>query len=272
MNWVAINGIALTTLVLLPWLDAPRVGVDRRALRRLLAAVIVGALLGGRWFALAFEVPPGEWFAPPWRPLTLWGGMRFQGCIVGAIAAGAAVGLPMGLHPTRLAAAFIAVPAAAFAVAKLGCLFAGCCFGAPTELPWAVVHGPDSPAALHQAQLGLVPAGAASLPVHPAAAYAVLGSLAVFYVTWFGLRRFAPTLRAYTYAALGLFAAEHFVLELTRGDPRGAVAGGLLSPSQAASLLMLPGLYVLDRLTGYAAPVPNPGVTPSAPAADRRDG
>lgn len=55
-----------------------------------------------------------------------------------------------------LAAAFGALPLA-LAVARLGCLVAGCCRGAPSSLPWAVT-----------------PAGGGT-PVHPSAVYEIAG-------------------------------------------------------------------------------------------------
>jgi phosphatidylglycerol---prolipoprotein diacylglyceryl transferase len=102
------------------------------------------------------------------------------------------------------------------AVTRLGCFFNGCCFGTPSEMPWAVVFPLGSLA--HQAQVaaGLVATEQASRPVHPVQLYEFVAALGFFWVLWshfprrhfpgevvaaFGLlygtwRLFAETLRA----------------------------------------------------------------------------
>lgn len=58
----------------------------------------------------------------------------------------------------------------AMAIQKVGYLFAGCCFGHPTTLPWAISYGIHSHAYHSQLAEGLIRPGAlASLPVHPVA-------------------------------------------------------------------------------------------------------
>lgn len=54
------------------------------------------------------------------------------------------------------------------AIGRFGCFFAGCCFGQPSDLPWAVVHPYGSPAYWnHVAQAFIADTVRASLPVHP---------------------------------------------------------------------------------------------------------
>ncbi|MFM8891309.1 MAG: prolipoprotein diacylglyceryl transferase family protein [Planctomycetia bacterium] len=66
------------------------------------------------------------------------------------------------------------------AIGRLGCFLNGCCYGGPSDLPWAVRFPPESPPWLDQAAHGLLPAAATdgrlpwSLPVHPAQLYAAL--------------------------------------------------------------------------------------------------
>jgi phosphatidylglycerol:prolipoprotein diacylglycerol transferase len=70
-----------------------------------------------------------------------------------------------------------AAPAAcaAVAVGRIGCLLAGCCFGVPSHVPWAVAFPAGTPAHVHHVALGLVARDAAtSLPVHPLPLYVVL--------------------------------------------------------------------------------------------------
>ena len=68
---------------------------------------------------------------------------------------------------------------AAFAVAtgaaigRIGCFLNGCCYGATTDVPWAVRFPAGSHAWAHQLNAGLIsPDSAWSLPVHPTQVYA----------------------------------------------------------------------------------------------------
>lgn len=94
---------------------------------------IVGALVGG---------------------VTGWGlGLRWAGCRV-----------PWAYAMTRLLLVL-------GGVGRLGCLLAGCCFGATTSLPWAVRHPVGSFAHHLHVGLGWVGPDDAALPVHPVPLY-----------------------------------------------------------------------------------------------------
>ena len=56
---------------------------------------------------------------------------------------------------------------------RLGCFFAGCCFGDVCDSPWGVSFPPGSAAWRQHYDAHLVGAGDGSLPVHPAQLYSV---------------------------------------------------------------------------------------------------
>lgn len=127
----------------------------------------------------------------------------------------------------------------AHGISRLGCLGAGCCFGAHTDLPWAVTY--------HD------PAGAAPLevPLHPTQLYEAAGLFLLAGLTaWLERRqRFAGQLGL---TWLGGYAVLRAVVETTRGDAeRGFI--GPLSTSQAISAAVLAAVAVawlaLARLT-----------------------
>jgi phosphatidylglycerol:prolipoprotein diacylglycerol transferase len=108
---------------------------------------------------------------------------------------------------------------------RIGCFFAGCCYGKETSLPWAVVfHNPDSLARLN-------------VPLHPTQLYDAANGLAIFFfLGWMEKRK---TFDGQIFClCLFLYATTRFFIEIFRGDPRGFLFGDLLSTSQAIGILL----------------------------------
>jgi phosphatidylglycerol:prolipoprotein diacylglycerol transferase len=114
---------------------------------------------------------------------------------------------------------------------RLGCLAAGCCYGKPTDVPWAIIF--TNPAA--QANVG-TPLG---IPLHPTQIYeagAELLILLLILATENRGRRF-PGRTFWTY--MFLYAVSRYIIEIYRGDPRGTVFG-VFSTSQFISVVLAP--------------------------------
>ena len=116
-------------------------------------------------------------------------------------------------------------------VGRLGCLMAGCCFGRPTSVPWAVTfHNPAAAAnvgtplgvALHPTQL--YEAGAEAL---------ILAFLLAFE------RRGRPFPGRTFWSYMLLYGVSRFIIEFYRGDSRGMVFD-VLSTSQFLSVILVP--------------------------------
>lgn len=106
------------------------------------------------------------------------------------------------------------------AVTRLGCFLNGCCWGAPSALPWAVTFPAGSQPQQAQAALGLIAPAAPSLPVHPVQLYELAAALAIFALLWarFPRRRRAGEL-AVAFALL--YGAWRFAIEWLRADAAG---------------------------------------------------
>ncbi|UCG56866.1 MAG: prolipoprotein diacylglyceryl transferase [Phycisphaerales bacterium] len=108
-------------------------------------------------------------------------------------------------------------------LAKLGCLFKGCCYGRPSSVPWAITFGEGAEGA---------PAG---VPVHPTQIYEILVIVCVVVV--FGLlegQRWRGTMLLWFLIVYGFGRAT---TELWRGDVTGHVCFGRLTLSQLVCLL-----------------------------------
>jgi phosphatidylglycerol:prolipoprotein diacylglycerol transferase len=159
------------------------------------------------------------------------GGLTYYGGFIGASAAAWFL-LKRDRFPFWKAAdmAGFAIPIG-LAFGRMGCLLAGCCFGAECTLPWAMSFPPRSPASEAQFKAHeLVSSHLWSHPVHPTQIYESAASLviaAVCLVYVHPRKRYDGQVFV---AFLALYAIARFVLEVLRRDDRGGFIG--LSTSQ----------------------------------------
>ena len=116
-------------------------------------------------------------------------------------------------------------------VGRMGCLLAGCCFGKPASVPWAITF--TDPLAM--ANVG-TPLG---IPLHPTQLYdAGAEALILAFLLVFERRgRAFPGRTFWTYMLL--YGVTRFVVEFYRGDNRGMVFD-TLSTSQFVAVLLVP--------------------------------
>jgi phosphatidylglycerol:prolipoprotein diacylglycerol transferase len=218
---------------------ARRHGIEAEAMADLFFYVLLSALVGARLLYVALN-----WRLFLYDPLAvvkIWqGGLVFYGGFVAAVPVAVWRVRRLGLGLPVIADMAAPALALAQAVGRLGCLCAGCCYGRPAELPFAVIfHYPDSLAPLEQ-------------PLHPTQAYHAAANGLLFVVLWqTARRRPRPGLVAGLY--LLLYPVGRFVIEFFRGDPRGAWAG--LSTSQWVSMAVFSAgaawmAYVLRHAAG----------------------
>src|SRR4051812_31186507 len=121
-------------------------------------------------------------------------------------------------------------------IGRLGCLMAGCCFGKPTSLPWAITF--HDPAAL--ANVG-TPLG---VPLHPTQLYEAGAELLILLFLLAFERRGRPFPGRTFWSYMLLYGVSRFVIEFYRGDPRGTVFD-VLSTSQFVSVILVPLAIVM---------------------------
>jgi phosphatidylglycerol:prolipoprotein diacylglycerol transferase len=116
-------------------------------------------------------------------------------------------------------------------IGRIGCLLAGCCWGAHCEAPWAITY--SDPAAAQNVGTPL------HVPLHPFPVYSSIFNL-VLYLCLAALHRLRPAPGRVIATYLLVYGAGRTLLELTRGDAaRGTFFDGLLSTSQLIGLSMM---------------------------------
>ena len=107
---------------------------------------------------------------------------------------------------------------------------AGCCFGRPTTVPWAITFHNPAASLTSDTPLGV--------PLHPTQIYEAGAELLILAVLLWLERRGRPFAGRTFWSYMLLYAMSRFVIEFFRGDPRGQV--GIFSTSQFVSLLVAP--------------------------------
>jgi phosphatidylglycerol:prolipoprotein diacylglycerol transferase len=132
-------------------------------------------------------------------------------------------------------------------IGRTGCLFAGCCFGKPADLPWAITFRNE-----YAAQNVGTPLNVA---LHPTQLYEAGAELLILVLLLATERKGRPYPGRTFWLYMLLYGISRFVIEIYRGDPRGMV--GSFSTSQFVSILIVPlAIVMLILLSRRTAPSP----------------
>ncbi len=125
------------------------------------------------------------------------------------------------------------------AIGRIGCFSAGCCWGIPTHVPWAITFRNPQAGELTGVPLGI--------PLHPTQLYESFADALIFLFLYFQIAR-AHTSGTILGWYLTLYSAARFAIEFFRFHEQGLHAG--LSYTQWISLATLIaglGLIVVRR-------------------------
>ena len=208
---------------------ARRWGLDPNRVLDLGIYIIIAALVGAKLLLLIVDFDQFSRSAADLLSLARSGGVFYGGLIL-AVVVGFWYVWKHRMPFWTTCDVFAPGIALGHVTGRLGCMAAGCCYGRPTDVPWAVVFTNPLAAANVGTPLGI--------PLHPTQLYeagAELLILVLLLATERRGRRFAG--RTF-WAYLFLYAVSRFIVEIYRGDPRGEVLG--FSTSQFISLILAP--------------------------------
>jgi len=204
-------------------------GIDPESLTGLFIVILIFGI-GGAKLTL-YLVDWRYYLAHPGAILASWrsAGVYYGGFVAAALASLWYVrkhALPLGIVADAIAPSV----ALAQSIGRLGCFAAGCCYGLPTQHPWAVTFTDPQAAAITGVPLGI--------PRHPTQLYMSLDALVLFGVLllvrrWKRRRALSDGVVFWSYVLL--YSCGRFALEFLRGDPRGAF--GPLSTSQGIAIV-----------------------------------
>ena len=221
-------------------------GLDHNRVLDLGILIIISALIGAKLLLLVTDWRTFR--ADPRELLTL---ARSGGVFYGGLILAVSVALwfirKNGLPLWTTTDVFAPGIALGHVVGRFGCLFAGCCFGKPTTLPWGITFKDPFAAANVGTPLGV--------PLHPTQLYEAGAEFIILMVLLFTERKGRPFAGRTFWLYMLLYAVSRFIIEFFRGDDRGAV--GPLSTSQFISVLLVPlAIGMLVYLSRAGAPTP----------------
>ena len=205
-------------------------GLDRERVMDLGIWIIISALVGAKLLLLVVDFR--QFLA---NPRTIVDLLRSGGVFYGGLIAAVTVAL-VYIWRRRLpmwTTTDVFAPGIALGhiVGRLGCLLAGCCFGRPTSVPWAISFHDPNAFATSGTPLGV--------SLHPTQLYEA-GAEALILVFLLAFeRRGRPFAGRTFWSYMLLYGVSRFIIEFYRGDPRGTVFDAL-STSQFVSVILIP--------------------------------
>jgi len=221
-------------------------GLDHNRVLDLGIFIIISALIGAKLLLLvtdwrAFRADPKELLT-----LARSGGVFYGGLIL-AVSVALWYIRRNGLPLWTTCDVFAPGIALGHVVGRFGCLFAGCCFGKPTTLPWGITFTDPFAAQNVGTPLGV--------PLHPTQIYEAGAEFIILMVLLATERKGKPFAGRTFWLYMLLYAISRFIIEFFRGDDRGNV--GPLSTSQFISVLLAPlAVGMLVYLSRTVTPEP----------------
>lgn len=147
-----------------------------------LLVILLFLILGTKIFTLS----PEQWAdifhngrIPANTGRTILGGIA--GCMIGLFISRLYFGFKNDVFDV-----FAYVFPVAMAIQRVGCLFAGCCFGTPANVPWAVVYPRNTFAHAAHVNSGFLDYYSPfSLPVHPNPLYQILACILIIFLLYY---------------------------------------------------------------------------------------
>jgi len=222
--------------------DAKKENYDQQQILDLAFYLLIAAIIGSRIFYILLNTH--YYWQHPVEIVMIWrGGLVFYGGFLFAFAT-CFVYLRRRRLPFLKTCDLLAPGLALGEVfGRIGCFFAGCCYGKTAAIPWSVVF-------THPHSLAKI-----GIPLHPTQLYASLKALIVFIIL-IAFRRHkrgdGQIIWLYTF----LYAIGRLIIEPFRGDERGLLIFGAITLTQAIALLLIPVSLVMVVYLGRRQSAP----------------
>jgi phosphatidylglycerol---prolipoprotein diacylglyceryl transferase len=200
-------------------------GIDANNILDLGFIIILSALIGSRVLYIIINLP--NYLANPLDMLKIWeGGLVFSGGLVAVIIVVLVYVRKYKYNIWSIGDLWSPAASIGEGIGRIGCFFAGCCYGRPCDLPWAVTFTDPKSIAIQ------------NIPLHPTQLYSFISSMIIFAILMVlhSKRKYEGQVFLWF---LILHSTARLILERFRGDSRGIVFSGNLTMTQFIALIVL---------------------------------
>jgi phosphatidylglycerol:prolipoprotein diacylglycerol transferase len=207
--------------------------ISQNDLYSLIMYIVIFAIAGARIFFVFTDL--NEFILYPLSIFKIWrGGLVYYGGFISVVIFLCAYAKRKKILLFKLGDFFVPALALGHALGRIGCFFAGCCYGKESSLPWAVVF-------INEHSLA-----ARGKPLHPTQLYEAFANLLLFVFLHFYSKKERLSGSSFAVYIIG-YAALRFIIEFFRSDYRGAQYFGF-SVSQIISVfLFAAGVLIICR-------------------------
>lgn len=202
---------------------AEKRGIPSQMIFDLCLCLLIGGVLGARIFHV-LQHP--DTYSSFWDLFKVWeGGLAFYGGFI--LAVGAALAYIRWKNLSTGKVFDIVAPSLMLGTGfgRIGCLFAGCCFGKPTSLPWGITFPEYSAASL---EFGMQ-------KVHPTQIYSSLSLFSLFAILII-LHRYTRYPGQLFFITVLMYSVHRFLIDFLRFyNPEERIGG--LATSQVMSII-----------------------------------
>ncbi|MBF0240958.1 MAG: prolipoprotein diacylglyceryl transferase [Desulfamplus sp.] len=217
---------------------AKKNGIGKDEMSDLFFLILISSIIGAR--ILYVIVNFNEFESDPISVFKIWnGGLVFYGGFIAALLAAFLFVKKKGLLLGKTADIVAPAIALGHAIGRIGCFFAGCCYGEMCDLPWAVTFSdPNSLAPLH-------------VSLHPTQIYEAISNFILVFILIF-VDRNKQTDGVTFWSYIFFYGAMRAFIETFRGDPRGDFITTSLSVSQGIGIVLsIVGLFMVIYLVKF---------------------
>jgi phosphatidylglycerol:prolipoprotein diacylglycerol transferase len=233
-TYLVINSLAFCLAIVWIFKRSLKAGLNQNAALDLSLTIMVAGFIGARAAHVLLEEP--KFYAMNLSMIfEFWhGGFVYYGGFFAAVLASSIFCKMRKCDFRAYADVFAPVVAGAYAIGRMGCLAAGCCFGRPTTLPWGITFplGAEAPS---------------GIKLHPTQIYFSLWEAALCITILYLQKRkvFAAQQGQYFGLWLLLHAIGRAVIEQFRGDFRGQKIFNLSLSTWLSGLAVGLAIYML---------------------------
>lgn len=223
--------LGFITAIQVSKITGKKLGVSQETITDIFFIILVSSLTGAR--ALYVLINFQEYRNNLSGIFQVWnGGLVFFGGFLGAAAALLVYFSRKKLDKWQMADIIAPGLALGHAVGRIGCLFAGCCYGRSCDLPFAIrFSDPHSLAPI-------------DVLLHPTQVYSMISNLVIFAVLiWMSKRKKFNGMIFLSY--MMIYSVFRSIIEFFRGDLRGHFIFEFLSLSQGIGIIVFISALIL---------------------------